>query len=133
MSFTVLCVPTPAAGASSWAVAVAGGSAAHAEAGALAPPTGVTGNCGNGQNKTSVVVSWTAAAHAGGYNILQSTISATTGYATVASGVTGLSWTSPAGSSGTTYWYEVVAVTGSWTSGASSATAARTISANSCS
>jgi hypothetical protein len=102
-------------------------------AGVLVAPTGVTGTCGNGQNKTSVVVTWTGAAHATSYTIMQSTTSATTGYSTAASGVTGLSWTSPAGSSGTTYWYEVVAVAGSWSSGASSASAAHTIGSNSCS
>jgi hypothetical protein len=99
----------------------------------LVAPTGVTGTCGNGQNKTSVIVTWAAAAHSTGYTVLQSTTSATTGYATVASGVPGLSWTSPAGSSGTTYWYEVVTVAGTWSSGASSATAAHTITGNSCS
>jgi hypothetical protein len=129
----LLGVPTPSAGASSWAVAVAAGSAANAVAGALVAPTGVTGTCGNGQNKTSVVVTWTGAAHAATYTIMQSTTSATSGYSTAASGVAGLSWTSPAGSSGTTYWYEVVTVAGNWSSGASSATAAHTIGTNSCS
>jgi hypothetical protein len=126
----VLALPVPPAGAS-WSVGLAGGSRGTATAGALTAPTGVTGTCGTGGNKSSVIVSWGAAAHATSYVVLQSSTSATTGYTTAATGIGGTTWTSPSLGNGD-YWFQVVAVNGNWSSAASMATAQRTIQGNNC-
>ena len=128
----LLLAPAASAEASSWTLALAGGSAGQSAAGTLGTPGGVTGTCGTGANKTSVIVSWTTVPRAASYRILQSSTSATSGFATVATGVTGTSWTSASLTTGS-YWFKVVAVLGNWSGPESAATAQRTISGNSCS
>jgi hypothetical protein len=120
------------AGAAGWPASLAGGSAGHSTAGTLPAPTGVTGICGTGPNKTSVIVGWSAVTRATSYTILESTTSSTGTFTAVATGVTGTSWTSPALANNTTHWYKVQAVTGNWSGPQSAPTTQRTISGNSC-
>lgn len=124
--------PALPAGAAGWPIPLAGGSAGLATAGTLGTSTGVSGTCGTGSNKGSVIVAWSAVPMAASYTILQSTTSATTGFSTAATGVVGTSWTSPALANGS-WWFQVVAVRNNWSGPASAATAQHTISGNNCS
>jgi hypothetical protein len=98
-----------------------------------AAPTGVTAAC-TSDLATTVNVSWTAVAQATSYRVDESTTSATTGYASAATGVTGTSWTSPSLSTGE-YWFEVAAEAdnGSVSSPDSAASAQITIVVAACS
>lgn len=119
------------ASASAWTVALAGTAISHAQAGALVAPTGATATCVSAAT-TTITVTWTAAAHATDYTVLESTSSATSGFAVVATGVTGTSWTSPSLADGS-YWYEITTVDGNWSSPSpSSATAQRSIATGGC-
>lgn len=81
---------------------------------------------------TTVTVGWNPVANATAYAILQSTISATSGFAVVATGISGSSWTSGGLATGT-YWFEVSATVGSnWTSPASTAAGPRIILVAAC-
>ncbi len=72
---------------------------------ALPPaPTGLTATAGNG----SVTLSWSASSGATSYTVKRSTTSGS-GYTTIASGVTGTSFTNTGLSNGTTYHYVVSA------------------------
>jgi hypothetical protein len=128
----ILLCGTVTAAAAGWTVGAAGGSNAHSRGGTLVPPTGLSTVCGTGPNKDKVTVSWAAAPQATSYSILQSSTSATTGYSTVATGVAATTWTSPSLANGS-YWFEVVTVTGNWSSAGSTATAQRTITSSACS
>jgi len=95
-----------------------GESASSAEVGALTipgAPTGVTATAGNGQ----VSLSWTASTGATGYTVLRAT-SPNGSYTTIATGVTGTSYTDTGLANGTTYYYAVVAANGSGSSANSS-------------
>ena len=125
-------VPAPATAAGTWHPALATGShgEAQSQAGPAAPanPAAVCSGLG-----LSIKVSWSAVTHASTYTVYQSTTAATGPYSSVASGVTGTSWTSGILTTGN-YWYEVTATVGSaWTSVKSAATAQRTITAVLCS
>jgi hypothetical protein len=99
-------------GASAVAVAQSGGPPAT--------PTGATATCVTLESE--VTVTWTPVASATSYTIYDSTTSATSGYAMIASGVTGTSWTSGDLAVGI-YWFEVAAYIGAnWASPASAAT-----------
>ncbi|MGO8871220.1 MAG: hypothetical protein ACLQPH_07420 [Acidimicrobiales bacterium] len=95
-------------------------------------PTGVTGTCTSSTGK-SIVVAWTALAHATSYSVYDSTTSSSSGFAVIVSSVSGTSWTS--GSlTASTYWFEITAHVGNWTSTNSRSTSPRVITnAPSCS
>jgi fibronectin type 3 domain-containing protein len=80
-----------------------------------ASPGNVTATAGNGQ----VALNWSASTGASGYSVLRATSPNGT-YTTVASGVTGTSYTDTGLSNGTTYYYAVVATNGSGSSANSS-------------
>jgi autotransporter-associated beta strand protein len=82
---------------------------------APASPSSVTATAGNGQ----VALSWTASTGATGYSVLRA-ISANGSYTTIASGVTGTSYTDTGLANGTTYYYAVAASNGSGSSSNSS-------------
>jgi hypothetical protein len=110
-----------------WRIALNPASSSEAEATSTPAPANVKAACAIG---ATVKVTWTAVSHAASYTIWQSTTSATSGFTSVASGVTGTSWTSSSLGKGT-YWFEVSARIGSnWNGPTSTASAQRTISAN---
>jgi hypothetical protein len=118
-----------ACGASNWAASLATGSKGESQADALpAAPSGVTATCAAPTTAKTIKVSWAAVPLATSYSVSESTTSATGSYALVASGVTGISWTSGALSNNTNYWFEVTALIGSnWVSAKSAASGESTI------
>lgn len=120
-------IAPPAAVASNWHTAVAGGSSGESQAQpGPATPTGVVASCVSALG-SNVTVTWTSVPRATTYSVYQSTTSATTGYTLAASGVVPTSWTSGSLVLGG-YWFEVAALIGSkWQSANSSATAERLI------
>jgi hypothetical protein len=115
--------------ASNWVVHVAAGSKGESQASVLpVAPTGIAASCAAPTTSKTIKVTWTGVAHATTYSIYDSTTTAGGTYSLIASGVSGTSWTSGALTSGTNYWFEVVAVVGSnWASVKSSASAESTI------
>lgn len=130
---TVVCWSLLAASALAvgWTVGLGPGSSGQAQSVSLpTAPQSVTATCGAA---TTVTVSWNAVAGATGYTVYVSTTSASSGYTTAATGVTGTSWTSAALTAGNR-WFEVAAtVGGNWVGANSNATPRRTISGNTCS
>jgi hypothetical protein len=119
--------------ATTWIPGLAAGSTAEAQAGGVpaAAPTGPAATC-TGVGST-VKVTWTAVtlpAHGNpalSYTVFESTVSSSTGFTSVATGVVGTSWTSGALLAGN-YWFEVAAVFGSnWPGPNSASTSQRTI------
>ncbi len=91
-----------------------GGAAPPPPNGAPYAPSGLTATGGNGQ----VTLSWTAGSGATSYNLYRSTQSGSeSSNAPVVTGITGTSYTDSGLNSGTTYYYQVVAVNGSGLSG----------------
>ncbi len=88
-------------------------------AGPPSAPTGLTATAGDG----SVALSWTASSGASSYTVLESTSSGGT-YSSVASGITGTTYTVTGLTNGTTYYFEVEAVNGSGTSSPSGSASA---------
>jgi kumamolisin len=80
------------------------------------PPATITG----APHNTLDILSWTASAGATTYNISRST-SASGPFTTIATGVSGTSYTDLSLTDGTTYYYEITAVDASGSSGASQA------------
>jgi hypothetical protein len=116
-----------------WPIALAPGSAGQSQAGELAVPTGVTATCVSA-TATTIRVEWTALPGATRYDVLQSTTApGTSGFSTVAAGLNSASWTGGSRASGFTYYYQVVAVTGGWSSSPSTTTSPRTVSGGTCS
>jgi hypothetical protein len=102
---------------------------AHAQAlpAALAGPAA---SCNAPVTSKTIKVTWSAVTHATTYSVYDSTISATGTYSLLASGVATTSWTSGTLSSGTRYWFEVVANVGTnWTSVKSAPTGSSLINA----
>jgi len=114
--------------AGNWVVHLVAGSSGEAHAQALpSAPTGVTAVCAAPTTAKTIKVTWSAVTHATNYSVYDSTTSASGAYSLMASGVT-TPWTSAALTTGTNYWFEVVANIGShWTSAMSAATAESTI------
>jgi len=81
--------------------------------GSPAAPQGLSAAAGNAQ----VALTWTASAGATSYNILRGTT--TGGETALSSGITGTTYNDTAVTNGSTYYYEVVAVNGSGSSGVS--------------
>jgi endoglucanase len=91
-----------------------GGAAPPPPNGAPYAPSGLTATGGNGQ----VTLSWTAGNGATSYNLYRATQSGSeSSNAPVVTGITGTSYTDSGLNSGTTYYYQVVAVNGSGSSG----------------
>nr|WP_245946532.1 glycoside hydrolase family 6 protein [Paenibacillus cellulosilyticus] len=84
-----------------------------------AAPTGLTATAGNAQ----VVLAWTASTGATSYNVKRATTSGGT-FTTVATGVTGTTYTDTGLTNGTTYYYVVSAVNSAGESANSSAVSA---------
>ena len=115
-----------------WAVPLGtpGGGQSGAQ-GAPSAPTGVSAACLSPLGAT-IKVTWTLVTEATSFTIYDSTTSATGGYAIIASGVAGATWTSGTLSTGN-YWFEVVAHIGiNWASVHSTATAESTIAVLAC-
>ena len=115
--------------ASNWVVHIAAGSKGESQASVLPlAPTGIAASCAAPTTAKTIKVTWNAVTHATTYSIYDSTTTAGGTYSLMASGVSGTSWTSGTLTSGTNYWFEVVAVVGSnWASVKSSASAESTI------
>jgi endoglucanase len=115
--------------ASNWAVHVAAGSKGESQASVLpTAPTGIAASCAAPTTAKTIKVTWNAVTHATTYSVYDSTTSAGGAYSLIASGVSTTSWTSGALTSGTNYWFEVVAVVGSnWAGVKSTASAESTI------
>lgn len=115
--------------ASNWLVQVAAGSKGEGHASILpAAPTSTAASCAAPTTSKTIKVTWNAVTHATTYSVYDSTTSAGGTYSLIASGVSTTSWTSGALTSGTNYWFEVVAIVGShWASVKSSATGESTI------
>jgi hypothetical protein len=118
--------------ATTWKITLATGSKGETHAQALpAAPTAVTAACAAPTTAKTITVTWTAVIHATAYAIWQSTTSANGTESSVATGVTGTTWTSSALTAGTNYWFKVVADVGSnWASANSSASAESTINSS---
>jgi hypothetical protein len=115
--------------ASNWLVNVAASSKGESQASVLpVAPTGIAASCAAPTTSKTIKVTWNAVTHATTYSIYDSTTTAGGTYSLIASGVSTTSWTSGALTSGTNYWFEVVAIVGShWASVKSSASAESTI------
>ena len=115
--------------ASNWAVHPAAGSKGESQATVLpAAPTGTAASCAAATTSKTIKVTWNAVTHATTYSVYDSTTTVGGAYSLIASGVAATSWTSAALTSGTNYWFEVVAVVGNnWASTKSSASAESTI------
>jgi hypothetical protein len=91
-----------------------GGAAPPPPNGAPYAPSGLTATGGNGQ----VVLSWMAGSGASSYNLYRATQSGgESSIAPVVTGITGTTYTNASLNSGATYYYQVVAVNGSGSSG----------------
>ncbi len=124
--------PSSDAWATSWKPGLAAGSKGEAHSQAIpVAPTGVSAVCAAPTTTKTIKVTWSAVTHATAYAIWQSTTSATGTYSSVATGVSGTSWTSGTLTAGTNYWYEVVADVGTnWASSKSSASGESTINSS---
>ncbi len=131
-ALSIACASGPAWAATNWVDHLATGSKGEAQAQALpAAPASPAAACAAPTTSKTIKVTWSAVAHATAYSVYESTTSATGTYSLVASGVATTSWTSGTLTSGTNYWFEVVAVVGSnWSSSKSSATAESTINSS---
>ena len=105
-----------------------GGAAPPPPNGAPYAASGLTATGGNSQ----VNLSWTAGSGATSYNLYRSTASGfeSSNAAPVITGITGTSYTNTSLNSGTTYYYQVVAVNGSGSSGFSAEAHATTSGGN---
>lgn len=115
--------------ASNWVVHLAVGSKGESKASILpAAPSGVAASCAAPTTSKTIKMTWNVVTHATTYSVYDSTTTAGGTYSLIASSVSGTSWTSGALTSGTNYWFEVVAIVGSnWASVKSSASAESTI------
>jgi hypothetical protein len=123
VAVTVALVLLPGiAAASSWTTPLRSASSGQSRARSLpSPPTGVIASCAAPSTSRTVTVTWTPVPNAGSYTVYQSKTSATTGYTTAATGVTGTAWTS-GNLTAATYWFQVSALIGTkWVSAHSAA------------
>jgi hypothetical protein len=128
---SVVCASGSAWAGTNWIVHLATGSQGDAHAQALpAAPAGPAASCNAPVTAKTIKVTWSAVSHATTYSVYDSTTSASGTYTLIASGVATTSWTSGALTSGTRYWFEVVANVGSnWSSVKSAATGSSLINA----
>ena len=127
----ILLIDPVADASSNWVVHVAAGSKGESQASVLpVAPTGIAASCAAPTTSKTIKVTWNAVTHATTYSVYNSTTTASGTYSLIASGVATTSWTSGALTSGTNYWFEVVAVVGTnWAGVKSSASAESTINA----
>ena len=128
-ALSVGCTSGSAWAGTNWVVNLATGSKGEAHALALpAAPAGPAASCNAPATSKTIKVTWSAVTHATTYSVYDSTTSATGTYTLTASGVATTSWTSGTLTSGTRYWFEVVADVGSnWSSVKSAATGSSVI------
>jgi hypothetical protein len=131
VALIVISASGTAGAATSWVVALGGGSNGEAHAQALpAAPGSPAASCNSPLTTKTIKVTWSAVARATTYSVYDSTTTATGTYSLVASGVATTSWTSGTLVSSTNYWFEVLAKIGSnWSSVKSAPTGESTINA----
>jgi len=129
---SVLTASGAAWAATNWVVHLATGSKGEAHALTLpSAPGSPAASCAAPTTAKTITVTWSAVTHATGYTIYDSTTSATGSYSQIGTSTTS-PWTSSTLTSGTNYWFEVVANIGSnWSSVKSSATGESTINSSS--
>jgi cellulose 1,4-beta-cellobiosidase len=112
-----------------WVAHLAAGSKGAGHAQALpSAPTSPAASCNAPTTSKTIKVTWSAVTHATTYSVYDSTTTAGGTYSLIASGVATASWTSGTLTSGTHYWFEVVANIGNnWSSVKSAATGSTTI------
>ena len=103
-----------------------GGTAPPPPNGAPYAPSGLTATISN----NNVVLTWTAGSGATSYNLYRAAESGYEGTNPIVTGITGASYTNASLNSGTTYYYQVVAVNGSGLSGFSAEAHATTSGVN---
>ena len=103
-----------------------GGTAPPPPNGAPYAPSGLTATISN----NNVVLTWTAGSGATSYNLYRAAESGYEGTNPIVTGITGTSYTNTSLNSGTTYYYQVVAVNGSGLSGFSAEAHATTSGVN---
>jgi hypothetical protein len=129
----LFCAAPAEAASAGWSPALTQGSHGEAQSGTLPSAPGKPGSSCVSSTARQITVTWTASVRATTYSIYQSTTSATTGFTVTATGITTTSWTSPAQLAAGSYWFKVVATTGTkWAGAQSTATAQRTIGSGSC-
>jgi hypothetical protein len=130
-ALSVVCASGTAWATTNWVVHLATGSSGEAHALTLpAAPASPAASCNSPVTTKTIKVTWSAVTHATTYLLYDSTTSATGTYSLIASGVAATSWTSGSLTSGTRYWFEVVADVGSnWSSVKSAATGSSLINA----
>ncbi len=132
VALNVLIASGGAWAATNWAVHLATASKGEARAQTLpSAPGSPAAGCAAPTTSGTIKVTWSAVTHATGYTIYDSTTSATGAYNQIGNSTTS-PWTSSTLTSGTNYWFEVVATIGSnWSSAKSSATGESTINSSS--
>ena len=106
--------------------ALTGGAAPPPPNGAPYAPSGLTATISN----NNVVLSWTAGSGATSYNLYRAAEGGYEGTNPIVTGITGTSYTNTSLNSGTTYYYQVVAVNGAGLSGFSAEAHATTSGVN---
>lgn len=109
-----------AAASTNWSVHATASGGEGQSRGLPGAPGSAGATCAGTLLNPKAVVTWSAVAAATSYVVYESTTSSSSGFAGVASGVSGLTWTS--GNLGTgSYWFRVAASIGSNWTGAQSA------------
>jgi cellulose 1,4-beta-cellobiosidase len=130
----LFCAVPAEAASTGWSPGLTQGSHGEAHSGALPSAPAKPGASCVSSTAQQITVTWTASAHATTYSIYQSTTSATAGFTVTATGITTTSWTSPIQLATGSYWFKVIATTGTkWAGAQSTATVQRTIGSGSCS
>ncbi len=132
-ALSIVSVTGTAFAATNWLVHVATVNKGESRAQTLpSAPSSPAASCAAATTAQTIKVTWSAVTHATTYSVYDATTSATGAYSLASSGVATTSWTSGTLTSGTNYWFEVVAEVGSkWSSVKSAATAESTINASS--
>ena len=116
--------------ASGWAETLAAGSKAEARAITLPAGPGVVGTACTSPTASIITVTWSPVPLATGYTVFDSTTSSIGPYTSVATGLTGTSWSSGKLASGN-YWFKLSASIGpNWTGGLSSPSGESTVVKN---
>ncbi len=121
------------AAATTWMVNVSALNNGHGQSQALPAAPAATATC-SGLVLGSIIITWTAVSPPGTtYTIYKSTTSATTGFSTIATGVSGATFT-VSGLAIASYWFKVQGVAGAnWVGSMSAATTKRSITLVLCS
>jgi hypothetical protein len=129
----VMAANVTGASASTWTVNLAAANHGHGQAQALPAAPAATATC-SGLVLGSIIITWTAVSPPETtYTIYKSTTSATTGFSTIATGVSGTTFT-VSGLAIASYWFTVQGVAGAnWMGSMSAATVKRSITLVLCS